>query len=86
MSGTYTLVAVGMYYPDIEFPEEEMPQHSKYGRMHHTYLLNHKKIYYTPRLLNDKLVSHLNKIDDTANSRMELIIKKIPPVGIANYE
>ena len=32
MGGTYTLGADGMYYPDLELPEEE-PHYGKYGRM-----------------------------------------------------
>ena len=31
MGGTYTLGADGMYYPDLELPEEE-PHYGKYGR------------------------------------------------------
>ena len=37
MGGTYTLGADGMYYPNLELPEEEMPRYGKYGRMRHTY-------------------------------------------------
>ena len=43
MGGTYTLGADGMYYPNLELPEEEMPRYGKYGRMCHTYLREHKK-------------------------------------------
>ena len=43
MGGTYTLGADGMYYPNLELPEEEMPRYGKYGRMRHTYLREHKK-------------------------------------------
>ena len=38
MGGTYTLGADGMYYPDLELPEEE-PHYGKYGRMRLRYLL-----------------------------------------------
>ena len=37
MGGTYTLGAYGMYYPDLELPEEETPRFGKYGRMRHTF-------------------------------------------------
>lgn len=37
MGGTYTLRADGMYYPDLELPEEE-PHCGKYGRMRLRYL------------------------------------------------
>ena len=77
MGGTYTLGAGGMYYPDLELPEEETPRYGKYGRMRHTYLREHKKAYYTTLLFDGKLVAHLNEIDDAANSQMELITKQM---------
>ena len=77
MGGTYTLGPDGMYYPDLELPEEEVPRYGKYGRMRHTYLREHKKAYYTTLLFNGKLVAHLNEIDDVANAQMELIIKQM---------
>ena len=77
MGGTYTLGADGMYYPNLELPEEETPRYGKYGRMRHTYLREHKKAYYTTLLFDGKLVSHLNEIDDAANTRMELIAKQM---------
>lgn len=77
MGGTYTLGADGLYYPNLELPEEEMPQYGKYSRMRHTYLREHKKAYYTTLLFDGKLVAHLNEIDDAANSQMELITKQM---------
>ena len=77
MGGTYTLGADGMYYPNLELPEEETPRYGKYGRMRHTYLREHKKAYYTTLLFDGKLVAHLNEIDDAANAQMELINKQM---------
>lgn len=77
MGGTYTLGADGMYYPNLELPEEEPPRYGKYGRMRHTYLREHKKAFYTTLLFDGKLVAHLNEIDDAANSQMELITKQM---------
>ena len=77
MGGTYTLGADGMYYPNLELPEEETPRYGKYGRMRHTYLREHKKAYYTTLLFDGKLVVHLNEIDDAANTQMELITKQM---------
>ena len=77
MGGTYTLGADGMYYPNLELPEEEAPRYGKYGRMRHTYLREHKKAYYTTLLFDGKLVTHLNEIDDAANDRMNLITKQM---------
>ena len=77
MGGTYTLGADGMYYPNLELPEEEAPRYGKYGRMRHTYLREHKKAYYTMLLFDGKLVAHLNEIDDVANTQLELIVKQM---------
>ena len=77
MGGTYMLGADGMYYPDLELPEEEAPRCGKYGRMRHTYLREHKKAYYTTLLFDGKLISHLNEIDDAANARMDLLTKQM---------
>ena len=77
MGGTYTLGADGMYYPNLELPEEETPRYGKYGRMRHTYLREHKKAYYTTLLFVGKLVANLNEIDDAANTQMQLITKQM---------
>lgn len=77
MGGTYHLGADGMYYPDLELPEEETPRYGKYGRMRHAYLREHRKGYYTTLLFDGKLVAHLNEIDDAANTQMELIVKQM---------
>lgn len=71
MGGTYTLGADGMYYPDLELPEEE-PHYGKYGRMRLRYLKEHHKVLYNTLLLDGELVKHLNEVDDTAKQRMEL--------------
>ena len=80
MGGTYHLGEDGMYYPNLELPEEETPRYGKYGRMRHTYLREHKKAYYTTLLFDGKLVAHLNEIDDAANDRMDLITKQMAKV------
>ena len=77
MGGTYTLGADGMYYPNLDLPEEEAPRYGKYGRMRHTYLREHKKAYYTTLLFDGILVAHLNEIYDAANAQMELITKQM---------
>ena len=77
MGGTYTLGADGMYYPDLELPEEETPRYGKYGRMRYTYLRERRKAYYTTLLFDGKLVAHLNEIDNAANAQIELITKQM---------
>lgn len=77
MGGTYHLGADGMYYPNLELPEEETPRYGKYGKMRHTYLREHKKAYYTTLLFDGKLVAHLNEIDDAANAQMMQLTKQM---------
>lgn len=69
MGGTYTLGTDGMYYPDLELPEEE-PHYGEYGRMRLSYLKEHRTALYYTLLLDGKLVKHLNEVDDIANRRM----------------
>lgn len=76
LGGTYTLGEDGMYYPDLELPEEE-PHYGKYGRMRKAYLQEHRKGLYTELLFTGKLVEHLNKVDDTANERMQLLTRQM---------
>ena len=77
MGGTYTLGADGMYYPNLELPEEETPRYGKYGRIRRTYLREHHEGLYTGLLLSGKLNAHLNEIDETAHARMELMTKQM---------
>lgn len=76
LGGTYTLGEDGMYYPDLELPEEE-PHYGKYGRMRKAYLQEHRKGLYTELLLTGKLVEHLNEVDDIANERMQLLTRQM---------
>ena len=77
MGGTYTLGADGIYYPNLELPEDETPRYGKYGRMRRTYLREHHEGLYTGLLLSGKLNAHLNEIDETAHARMELLTKQM---------
>ena len=76
LGGTYTLGEDGMYYPDLELPEEE-PHYGKYGRMRMNYIKEHCPGLYTELLFDGKLVSHLNDIDDTARQRIELLTRQM---------
>ena len=77
MVGTFTLCTDGMYYPNLELPEEETPRYGKYAKMRHAYLRDHKKAYYTGLLLSGKLTTHLKEIDDAARTQMELLTKQM---------
>ena len=77
MGGTYTLGADGMYYPDLELPADEEPRYGKYGRMYRDYIKEHRPWLYTELLMDGKLVSHLNAIDDQAHERKELLTRQM---------
>ena len=77
MSGTYTLGEDGMYYPDLELPADEEPRYGKYGRMHRDHIKEHRPWLYTELLMDGKLVSHLNAIDDQAHERKELLTRQM---------
>lgn len=42
-----------------------------------TYLKEHRKELYSTLMMEGKLVTYLNEVDDTANSRMELLIRQM---------
>ena len=70
---SYTLH--GDYYlPDLLLPEEEPIIIGKYGRLHRTFLKEHKKIVFTQLLTQGSLMKYLNQIDREANEREELLI------------
>jgi len=72
LGGTYR--QVGDYFlPDIELPERNY-EIGKYGRMHHRYLKEHRKIQYTTMILNGTLYDHLAEIDRICNERMETMV------------
>ena len=77
LGGTYTLGEDGMYYPDLELPADEEPRYGKYGRMHRDYIKKHQPWLYTELLMDGKLVSHLNAIDDQAHERKELLTRQM---------
>lgn len=77
LGGTYHEGEDGLLYPDLLPPEEDAPTYGKYGRMRRTYLREHHEGLYTGLLLSSNLNAHLNKIDEAAHTRMELITKQM---------
>ena len=65
------------YLPDLLLPEEEPVIIGKYGRLHRTYLKEHKKIVFTQLLTQGSLMKYLDQIDREANEREELLIRKM---------
>ena len=73
MGGTYTLGADGIYYPNLVSTDEE-PHYGKYGMMRKVYLKEHRPAMYSLYMLEDRLVEHLNLVDDEAQERMDILV------------
>ena len=73
MGGTYTLGADGIYYPNLVSTDEE-PHYGKYGMIRKTYLKEHRPAIYSLYILEDRLVEHLNAVDDEAQERMDILV------------
>ena len=71
IGGTYTLGVDGIYYPNLVSTDEE-PHYGKYGIMRKTYLKEHRPAMYSLYMLEDRLVEHLNLVDDEAQERMDI--------------
>ena len=76
MDGTYTLGADGIYYPNLVSTDEE-PHYGKYGMMRKTYLKEHRPAMYSLYMLEDRLVEHLNAVDDEAQERMNILVRQM---------
>ena len=76
MGGTYTLGADGIYYPNLVSTDEE-PHYGKYGMMRKAYLKEYRPAMYSLYMLEDRLVEHLNLVDDEAQERMEVLVHQM---------
>ena len=76
MGGTYTLGADGIYYPNLVSTDEE-PHYGKYGMLRKTYLKEHRPAMYSLYMLEDRLVEHLNLVDDEAQERMVILVRQM---------
>ena len=76
IGGTYTLGADGIYYPNLVSTDEE-PHYGKYGMMRKTYLKEYRPAMYSLYMLEDRLVEHLNLVDDEAQERMEVLVHQM---------
>ena len=76
MGGTYTLGAAGIYYPNLVSTDEE-PHYGKYGMMRKTYLKEHRPAMYSLYILEDRLVEHLNLVDDEAQERIDVLMRQM---------
>lgn len=65
------------YIPNLVMPEQEKITLNKYGRMRLNYLKDNKKDEYSIMLMDGTLNSHLKEIQESANTRVEQIIKQL---------
>jgi len=63
--------------PNLTLPAEKAVSLGKYGRLRKRYLHKHRRILYTNLLTTCTLNQHLAKIDQTANKRMEHLVKQM---------
>ena len=73
MGGTYR--QVGDYFiPDLVSQDDSNYQIGKYGRMHRSYLKEHRKILYNNYVLEGTLFKHLTEIDKACSEHMEILV------------
>lgn len=65
------------YIPNIMAPKYENIILNKYGRMRLKYLKEYQKADYTIMLMNGTLNTHLKKIQETADIRVQQIINEL---------
>ena len=73
---TYT--KKGEYYlPNLTLGETQEQPLGKYGMMRRSFLQENKPILYNDLILKGKLFDHLREIEETANRRMEQMMKEL---------
>ena len=60
--------------PNLSLPDEPEYQIGKYGRMHLSYLKEHRPILYANLLTSGALHRHLAEIDQVCNERMAILV------------
>jgi len=65
------------YIPNLAMPKQEKLVLNKYGRIRLKYLKEHKKADYTVMLMDGTLNAHLKEIQETADNRVQQIIKDL---------
>ena len=56
---------------------DEEPHYGKYGMLRRTYLKEHRPAMYSLYMLEDRLVEHLNLVDDEAQERMNILVRQM---------
>lgn len=63
--------------PDLTLTEQPKKNLGKYGRMRKKYLQEHRPILWNQMILSETLYPHLWEIDETANRRLEQMMKEM---------
>lgn len=70
-------VLVGDYYiPDLKLPEESRPI-GGWGRLHRTFLQEHRPGQYASLILSGKLWAYLADLNEQAQARFEVIVQQM---------
>lgn len=73
----YTLGEDGMYYPDLQLPEESPYEIDKHGRMRWEYLKNYRRGEYIKLLMDGRLNEHLHEVDTQCYEGVELLVEQM---------
>ena len=77
MNNKITYRKEGDYFiPNLSLPIQPKKQIGKYGRLRLNYLKNFKKCLYPELLIDGTLKQHLLDIDESANKKVQLLIKQ----------
>ena len=76
-SRNVTYSTVGDYQlPNLILNQPQKPL-GKYGRLRRTYLKEHRPVAYSTMLLNGTLYPHLWEVEQTAENRMQQLMKEL---------
>lgn len=74
-NGIHYVLQGDYYLPDLILPEQESFHIGKYGRLHKSFLVKHRRARYTNLLITCKLNEHLHEMDIVAGRMVEQIIQ-----------
>ena len=63
--------------PDLSLTEQTSTSLGKYGRMRRSYLQEHRPVLWNRMILSETLYPHLLEIEQTAQSRLELLMQSL---------
>lgn len=74
----YILAEDGIYYPNLQLPEnKEIRPIGLYGSLRQKFLREHRPALYMKLVLSGTLTTHLADINETAQNRIEFLIRQM---------